>query len=160
MNNLWTNKKLWIFLVGLLIIIGVVLYVYFTDRKHTEPELKPLEVSTKELGNTQTPAGFPKNLPSEIGSKTLQNYESSTNDGRLQSTKKVTSSKAPLEALNLYVNFFKNEGYAGGYQEMASTSGGQQVAQMQKDQDLLMIVATPTESDGSEIEMTLVQKLN
>ncbi len=160
MNNIWTNKKVWILIAVLLLIIGGALYLYLMNPKDSEPapQLKPLEVTTKELGNTQIPAGFPKNLPSETGSKTIQNYESRTNDNRLQSTKKITSQKPPREALDFYVDFFKGEAYIGGYQETASVKDGQQVAQMQRGEDLLMIVASPSGAGASVVELTLIQK--
>jgi hypothetical protein len=154
MNNLGMNKKTWIILVGIVLIIAAGLWLYFLNNQY---RTRPLQVTTTELTKGQTPVGLPENLPTEVGSKVLQNYESTTNDGRTQSTKQITSSKAPRAALDEYIQFYKDQGYIGGYAESASQANGQQVAQMEKGGNLLMIVATPAGTNKTIIEFTLTQ---
>jgi hypothetical protein len=155
MNNLGLNKKQKVLLLGLglVIVAGAGLYIL----THRAPKNRPFAVNTTQLQKSETPSGLPKTLPMDLGSKVLQNYESVASDGRKQSTKQITSTKAPKDALDSYVAFFKNLGYIGGYAESASMANGQQVAQMQRDQDLLMIVATPISDKLTNVEFTMTQ---
>lgn len=159
MNNFMPmTKKTWIIVIGVALILILGLVLYFTNR-NTTPQQKPLEVTKTEIGLATIPTGLPANLPSEIGSKVLQNYESRTNDGRLQSTRQVTSKQNPRAALNVYIDFFKTLGYIGGFSETASSADGQQIAQMSKDKHMLLIVASPSVegSEQSTVELTLTQ---
>lgn len=157
MNNLGISRKSWVILAGTILIVAASLFLYFVD-KNVKDRPVLLEVTTTELGKADIPSGLPDNLPSEIGSRVLQNYESRSNDGRLQSTRQITSKKEPRAALDTYVDFFTKIGYEGGYSESASTAGGQQIAQMKKGNDLLMIVATPDGANQNKIELTLTQQ--
>jgi hypothetical protein len=156
MNNLGMNKKTWIILAGVILIIAGGLFLYSSNKNQSK--VIPIEITTDQLAKADIPTGLPQNLPTEAGSKVLQNYESRTNDGRLQSTRQITSKKSAQTALSVYVQFFKDLGWSGGFSESSSTANGQQIALMQKDQDSLMIVATPKEGSTSEIEFTLIQK--
>lgn len=156
MNNLGMNKKTWIIVAGVVLIIAGGLFLYSTNTK--QPKVVPIEVKTTELAKAEIPAGIPKNLPAEAGSKVLQNYESRTNDGRLQSTRQITSKKSAKDALDIYFAFFEKLGWDGSIGESAGGADSQLIATMKKDQDLLMIVATPKGANGSEIEFTLTQK--
>lgn len=151
------NKKTWVILVGIILIVAGGLFLYYLNTKQSKQ--KPVEFTTKQLNKSETPVGFEGNLPVEAGSKVLQNYETRTSDGRLQSTKEVTSAKDPMAALNFYIDFFKESGWIGGYSEGASVDGVQELAQMQKDQNMLMIVARPDGSNQSKVELTMIQRV-
>ena len=157
MNNLEMSKKSWILLIGVILIIVAGLCLYFLNSKWNNK--KVLEVQTTQLGKADIPDGLPKNLPVEVGSKVMQNYESTTNDGRKQSTRQITSKKEPKAALDEYIEFYQKLGYIGGYSEAASQADGQQLAQMKKNQDLLTIVATPNADKSTTVEFTLIQAI-
>lgn len=156
MQNWVMTKKGWVLLIGAILIVAAGLWWYFLSK----PEQKPLEVKTTQLDKIDVPAGLPQNLPMEQGSKVVQNYESTTNDGRKQSTRIVTSSKQPSQALDVYIKFFQDAGFIGGFAANASIEGGQQVAQMQKNQDRLTIIASQNGSGQTNIEFTLNQPNN
>jgi hypothetical protein len=156
MNNLGMNKKTWIILVGVVLIIAGGLFLYSTNTK--QPKVVPIEVTTTELAKADIPTGLPYNLPTEAGSKVLQNTEKLTNDGRLESTRQITSKKSADAALDLYFAFFEKLGWEGSIQENSGTADSQLIALMKKEQDILMIVATPKGESGSEIEFTVLQK--
>lgn len=157
-NSMQIDKKTWIMVGGVALIVIAGLILYFSNR-NTNPKQVPLQVTKNDLGIATVPTGLPANLPSEVGSKVLQNYEAKTNDGRMQFTRQITSKKDARTALDVYVEFFKTLGYTGGFSEAASSKDGQQIAQMVKDKNLLMIVASPSVEgpEQSTVELTLTQ---
>lgn len=157
MNNLRMDKKAWAILAGTILIVAASIFLYYQE-KNARNKPKPLEVKTSQLDQSDTPSGFPKDLPIERGSEVLQNYETHTNDGRLQSTKQFTVQKEARAALDFYTDYFKKLGYDGGYSDSSSTEGGQQIALMQNKSGLLMIVATSNGSKQSTVELTLTQR--
>lgn len=156
MNNLGISKKTWEVILGITIAIIAVLVLFFVYKKDKNTE-KLLEVTTSQLSPSETPAGLPKNLPIEKGTTVLQNYQSITNDGRLQSTKQITSFKQPKEALDTYIDFFNKLGWVGGYSESASIIDGQQTAQMKDKTGSLLIVSRPVSAGKTTVEFTLIQ---
>lgn len=159
MNNyIPMERKTWIIVGGITLILIAGLILYFLN-KNTRPKQAPLEVIKTDLGIATIPTGLPANLPSEVGSKVLQNYEAKTNDGRMQFTRQITSKKDARTALDVYVEFFKTLGYTGGFSEASSAKDGQQIAQMVKDKNLLMIVASPSVEgpEQSTVEIILNQ---
>lgn len=157
MNNLITGKKAGLIIAGTALIVVAFLLLNYLERSQG-PDMDA-DVKTTELNKADTPSGLPADLPIEAGSKTIQNYESEDDDGRLQSTKKIEVNKGAKENLDFYIEFFEGIGYNGGYSEAASSANGQQVAQMQKENNTLLIVATPKGADKSIIEFTVTQKV-
>ena len=80
---------------------------------------------------------MPQNLPSIAGSKTLQNYESKTNDGRLQSTREMSIPEEADKVLKVYMDFFESIGFKGSVVKPQETSeNSQKLAQMKKGSDV------------------------
>lgn len=144
-------------LIVLLILAGFFWFLwsknYLNNKTTTNtPEFK---VETKDVNKTQTLKGFPDNLPSESGGKILQNSESSTNDGRTQSTRKFTSSLSPQKALVKYASFFEDLGWVRN-----STEAIKSPALFSKDNNILMIVANEdSATKGSILEVSVIQNL-
>ncbi len=144
-------------LIVLLILTGFFWFLwsknYFTTKvDQTTPKF---EVQTKDVNKTQTLKGFPDNLPSESGGKILQNSESTTNDGRTQSTRKFTSALSAQKALVKYASFFENLGWVRNNTEAIKSP-----ALFSKDNNILMIVATEDPAGkGSILEVSVIQNL-
>ena len=158
MNNLFEDikgKKAWIFFGGAALIVAGFLFLTYLDNQ--TPKIEPFKVTTTELGKATVPTGLPQDLPSEAGSKVLQNYEARTNDGRLQSTRQISIKKAAPAALKVYLDFLTTKDWKGGIDSAASSDGGQQVALMQNSTGTLMIIATPNGDNQSIVELTLTQ---
>lgn len=157
MDNLIKNKKAWIILAGIVLIVAALAVLNYINKKNNQPV--PLEVKTTEIDTLKIPSGLPQGLPVEAGSKTLQNYEGRTNDGRFQSTREVTSKSTPKEVLKTYTDFFTKQGFEGGFDETLSKGDDYQVARMIKDGDIVQLVATKYTKDGykSKIQISLTK---
>src|SRR6478672_5855138 len=101
MNNLMENKKTGIILGGIVLIVLAALALFFLNKRASHPKFT---MSTAQLSPSEVPSGLPKDLPMDKGSQVLQNYESQTSDSRRQSTRQITSTKAPKEALAFYID--------------------------------------------------------
>ncbi len=124
------------------------------DRLQAQQAAAEFKVETKQLGKTQILSGFPTNLPQEEGGTILQNYESKSSDGRLQSTKKFTSTLGTQSALTKYVNFFEDLGW-----NRSSKDPVKSPALFAKGQDILMIVANKESGEkNTVVEITMIQK--
>ncbi len=131
--------------------IVVLIYAYQKIRPYNHSSNNiPFSVKTEQVEPAQSPSGLPADLPVDPGSKVLQNYESRTTDNRRQSTKQITTRKAPAEAITFYIDFFKKSGWQGGITEDPLT------AQLASDiGDLLIVVR---EDNGqTTVEFTLTQ---
>ena len=147
-----------IILILLLLLVG--LFLFFNARNHknqgnSDQKKVEFKANTQQLTENQVLRGFPLTFPKEEGSTTLQNSESTSNtDGRIQSTKKFTSQLSAQKSLQKYADFFKNLGWKDGNGEKALESP----ALFTKDSDILMIVATPDQTDDtSVVEITIIQ---
>ncbi len=111
------------------------------------------KLETKELSKTEALPGFPKDFPIEAGSTILQNYQATTSDGRIQSTKKFTTKLSTVEALDKYTRFFEN------LEWLNTGNGKQSPVLLKKKNDTLTILATQSSTDKSitELEVILVQ---
>jgi hypothetical protein len=124
------------------------------DRLQPQQAAADFNVETKQLAKTQILRGFPTNLPQEEGGKILQNYESQSSDGRLQSTKKFTSTSTPQAALTKYANFFEDLGWARNSKDSIKSP-----ALFSKGQDILMIVSNKESGENNTVvEITMIQK--
>lgn len=140
MNNLITNKKIWALLILTLALVAAYLIWIFIENRTTSQET--FKVTTIEVPKVEAPGDLPQNLPIEAGSEVFRNDLSLTTDGRSQATREITTDKGLKEAVDFYVEFFRSQGYIGGYAESLS-SAEQQIAQMKSDEGLLTIIATP-----------------
>ncbi len=152
------HKKL---LVGALIVLLILAgFFWFLWSKNYFPNkvdqtASKFEVQTTEINKTEALKGFPENLPSEAGGQILQNSESSTNDGRSQSTRKFTSALSAQKALVKYASFFEDLGWIRNSTEVIKSP-----ALFSKDGNILMIVATEdSASKGSILEVSVIQSL-
>lgn len=161
MENLIKNKinLLIVLAIALLIVTGLFLYLQpegqniLTSKKSiTEKEFK---LETKEAADSVILSGFPKDLPMESGSQVLQSYESNSGNGRLQSTKKFTSSLSVSAALEKYTDFFKDNGWA----QTGDLTQASPVILSKKD-DTTMLVVTDDSDNGTVVEVTILQKQN
>lgn len=147
----------WKTILGIAIIIFAILVLFFAyQRKHKETLV--FQTSTDQLSPTDTPLGLPLDLPIEPGTKVLQNYQSTTNDGRMQSTKQITSYKGTKEAIDFYVDFFKKAGWEGGLSQISGETAETQLsAQMRNADGDLIIIARPHVDKQTSVEFTLIQ---
>lgn len=156
MKNLIKNKISLLIVLTILLLIVAGVFFYLMPKKQMEnsrPE--DFKVTTEEVKGVQTLQGFPVNLPVEAGSIDLQNYESTSNDGRIQSTKKFTTELTITEATQKYVEFFKKL----GWQVTAKTTSP--VLLVRKNDALKIEVTKSSEKNAkSVVEITLVQNKN
>lgn len=149
----------------LVVIAALVFYKFYNSQDDSVVDNKSannLKQEKTEIDNSVVPKGLPKNLPSEPGTKVLQNYETKTQDGRTQSTHIVTSNEKPRAALEIYLKFFKSLGYEGGFDSKISIDNGAQHGRLFKDKETIMLVASPytdkeTRQDTTKVEITLSQ---
>lgn len=155
------NKKILVLLILIILVVAVAAGFYFSKNgkfgnNRTNQE-KPFTVETNQLGAGQISKDFPVNLAIEPGSQTLQNYESTSSDGRKQSTIVVTTDKALAAAVSDYVKFFESQDWVEIDSAFKSTTN-EVTAVMKKLDDRVMIVAqNNTETKQKTVEITLVQ---
>jgi hypothetical protein len=109
------KKSLLVILLLVLVALVATGFYFFQFRKdnqfagsNTEQQTQ-LQVEKTEFVGTQFPAAIPKDLPIEAGSTILENYESKTNDGRIQSTVTLSVSSSLTNTFNTYLRFFKDK---------------------------------------------------
>lgn len=103
------HRKLLI-IAGVLAVAVIILvaFYFFTQNTTQKPSFSS---EKKVLSSNDIPSGFPSDFPVEAGSSVIQNYESTTNDGRKQSTRITTSNKTSQEAVKVYQEFFIARGW-------------------------------------------------
>ena len=152
------HKKLLVgALIVLLVLAGFFWFLWSKNYLNNKVTTNTTEfkVETKDVNKTQALKGFPENLPSEAGGQILQNSESSTNDGRSQSTRKFTSQLSAQKALVKYANFFEDLGWVRNSKEAIKSP-----ALFSKDNNILMIVANEdAATKGSILEVSVIQSL-
>lgn len=158
MNNV-ENQNPRKIMLGIAIGIIAILVLFFVYQRTNRQQTPLLQVSTDQLQASETPVGLPADMPVEPGTKVLQNYISTTNDGRMQSTKQITSRKSPKEALDFYADFFKKAGWEGGLSQPVESQDPTTplTAQFKNSIGDLVIVARPYETDQTSVEFTLIQ---
>ncbi len=161
-SNSSIGKKIFaILLVIAIIIVGATLYVYSQQTKdQTDPitEINSGEFSAevRELGLAETLSGFPADLPMQTGNQVLKNYEAESNDGRLQSTKRFTTSLTVAQALQTYTNFFVSKDW------VRNVEGALQSPVLMRRGENTLIISVSQESTGADtiVEITLTQNQN
>lgn len=155
MQNLIKDKISLLIGVGILILIlitvGVFLF-YKPANKTTQKNTQPFQVKTETLANGETAKAFPESLPIEPGSKILQNYQSTANDGRVQFTKQFTSNLSVEAAVKKYTEFFKSSGWT------APSTIKSPVVLLKKAETAMIVVNKGTGEANSVVEVTLLQK--
>lgn len=113
-------------------------------------------IETTQVSSTEIPAGFPDNLPTEARAEVLQNYKTTTTDGRVQSTRVTTTARTLAQAVSTYENFFSNLGWDA---VPSQTDDEHTVTQLMKNgDDTLLIVATDLNPENKKtISLTLTQ---
>jgi hypothetical protein len=149
------NKNLLRILVvvglGALIAAG---FYFYNLKKHPRQQQQQFSVDKKVLAASQLPKGFPSNLPVEAGSTILQNYEATANDGRLQSTRVMTTKKTLAQAVKIYSDFYSKLGW-----DIVPTTNPDDntvEALLRKGNDTALIVAK-NNGDQKTVEITLTQ---
>lgn len=112
-------------------------------------ETPQFAVNTNPVVQTELPKGFPKDLPTEKDAKVLKNSESTTTDGRVQSSRTVTTSRTLEQATKVYVDFFTKQGW-----KVVSSQGN--LTMMLKGDDSLLIEAKAG-ADENTISLNLTQ---
>lgn len=158
MENLIKNK------VGLLLVLAVLLLLVAGLFLYLQPEgvniltgkrdvaEKDFKLETKDTPSSAILTGFPKDLPMEAGSKVLQSYESDSGNGRLQSTKKFTTTLSVSVALEKYTSFFKDTGWLQTDSDVKTSP-----ITLIKKNDTVMVVATNDPDNGTVVEITILQ---
>ncbi len=98
------NKIKVIIIISILAVIAAGFYIY-TNQPQT------LVVEKKDLQSSQLPSGFPSTFPVEMGSRVLENFEASTQDGRKQYTRTVTTNKSAEERVKDFRLYFLDLGW-------------------------------------------------
>lgn len=158
------NKSLTAILVIILVIaVAVGLYLAKNNQSISESDLeaeqkKAPAIQTTEVVKSEIPEGFPENLPVELNSRVLQNYETTTNDGRVQSTRTVTTGRTLAQATSVYVNFFSGLGWT---EVPGQTSDQNTITTLMMDgTDSLLIIASDNNSDKQKtISLTLTKSV-
>lgn len=143
---------------GVLLVITAILaglYMYKNNSKIQTEDIKTEEfaVTKTELVDTQIPSGFPVDLPIEARSKVVQNYEAKTTDGRLQSTRVMTTLKSTNEALKVYTDFFANLGWV----EALGRKDTDVTVLMLKGDNSLLISVNENATQEKSISLTLTE---
>lgn len=147
------NKKVVITLGVIVAVILLAAFYFFVLKNRNNSKFS---IEKQELGMAEIPVGFPRNLPIEAGSQILQNYEASTTDGRIQSTRVVTTKKPLDQAVKVYEDFFVKDGWKKIPDTSATT--GVMTAIFRKGDNLLLIKAKTTpELNQSTIELSLTE---
>lgn len=162
MDNQTGSHSKHVFIIFIILIVSLLVAGFFLFRWYRNYKAKPatsqtagFKVDTTDLSKVAQLKGFPKNFPLEAGQKVLQNSESKSNDGRLQSTKKFTSSLSAQRALTAYADFFKKNGWTSN-----TTGTIESPAIFSKNQDILMIVTSKDViTSKTVVEITIVQKI-
>lgn len=157
------NKKLLVVagVVGLGAIIAAGFYFSSSKNinKYDKNEAKPFAIEKKELPAGDIPIGIPKNLPIEKGSEILQNYESTTTDGRIQSTRVSTTNVALEKAKNDYREFFISLGWTDIPTNVGDTNTA--TALLRQQDDVVTIVARNNVATKERtVEITVIQVID
>jgi hypothetical protein len=116
--------------VAIIIIVAMVLpdqqiQVSDTGNQPTKPE-----VVKKEIEPTKLPDKFPSDFPVENGAPILDNNVQTSADGRFQATRSFETSKSLAANLQIYSDYFKNNGWTIGdtinqdvYKAIGATKG-------------------------------------
>jgi hypothetical protein len=73
---------------------------------------EPVKVQKTNVPISQTPQGFPADVPIEKGATITQNYNATSDTGLFQATRVFTSSKSAEANFALYSSYFKTSGWA------------------------------------------------
>jgi hypothetical protein len=156
------NKKI-VILVGVLILVAAIAAGFYFNKNKKQgqdprnEEKIPFSMEKKDLAPGELSKAFPVNLPVEAGSQTLQNYESTTSDGRKQATIVITTSKTLTQAVADYVKFFEENDWLV-IEGQAEATADKSTALMKKNDARLMIVSeNNVETKQKTVEITLVQ---
>lgn len=141
--------------LGALVVAGFYLLNKPNFTQIIENPQKSFAVEKKDLALNEVPGGFPKDLPVEAGSKVSQNYQASTTDGRIQSTRVVTTSDSLVAGVKIYSDFFVNLGWTEIDTE--SPVAGRVNALFRRKDDTLLVVAYSDATKQNKIELTLTE---
>jgi hypothetical protein len=119
---------------------------------------RPFAVEKTQLSSDSIPKGFPADLPTESGAQVLENHEATTTDGRLQSTRKIITTKSLTAAAEEYQRFFEKH----GWKVIPTDSASEQsvTVLMRKENDTLTIVAMESsQTNRRTVELALTEYL-
>lgn len=120
-------KKILLSVIGIAVVVGA--YYFLSEYGGIKPagqntsreEAEDFSVVKKEVDASQTPSGFPAEIPIEAGAAIVQNYEAEISDGRHQATRVFQSSKTVAENYELYLDFMNKDGWEVQSQSQAET---------------------------------------
>lgn len=151
------NKKLLVIAIILTcatVVAAGFLFMSEKNRNTQDDTEKPFAVEKVTL-DSQIPKGFPSDLAVEQGSSTVESYEATTTDGRLQSTIILTTSKTLAQAVELYVDYFKAKGWI---QPIDSTVTQNNITAVLRNKDNALQVVAKTDDAGTKtVELTLTE---
>lgn len=156
-SNSNSKRKLLLIVVFVALIIAGIFYFY-QNQNITEfandgsISLDEFRVSTIELSAGENPTGIPADLPMQIGNRILQNTESRTVDGRIQSVKKFTTSFTEAQALQTYTQFFEGQNW------VRSESGVLESPVLMRNKQNSLLIVVATEFSETVVELSLTQQ--
>jgi hypothetical protein len=157
------NKKL----LGIAILLAIVAaltagFFYMQDKSADNNSAeKPFSAEKKDLELGELASGFPENMPIEVGSEIVQNSESTTSDGRVESKLITTTNLTLTQSVKSYVDFFVGQGWVVVNNQ--SVDANNVTATLRKKDDALMIVGRndiKSSEKTVEISLTEVAKSN
>lgn len=150
-------SRKYLFVIALVMVVGIGLFLLLRNRTETTaPALnhnvpaKEFTVDKKDISAAVVPKGFPEKLVTESGAKILQNYEATASDGRIQSTRVITTSKPLADAVSSYQKFFEDDMWLSVSTTKPDTNTITIV--MRKNDSILLIVG---KNDASTLERTV-----
>lgn len=160
------NKKLLITAIIIALAALAVGGAYYFDRSGLslpgrQNHQKPFAVEKKDLAFTELPQGLPQELPIESGTTTVQNYEATTTDGRVQSTRELTTNLALAAGVKQYADFFVAQGWTEVPVE--NQTEGTVTALLRKKSDVVLITGrenATTKQKTVEITLTAASRPN
>ncbi len=154
------NKKIELIaiIVGLGAVVAAGFYFYNQQNldKVAEIENVPFSVDKKELNTTQVPSGFPADFPVEPGSRIVKNYEATTSDGRLQSTRSLTTNKTLEQAAQSYADYFIDLGWTEVESQNPDSNTSNSLLR-RKDNILLIVARNNPATKEKTVEVTLTE---
>lgn len=99
------KKRFWIWTVVVVVLIVLALCLVFIKKPSAPQKASSPSTVVGSVSPSQLPAGFPSNIPIEVGSIVVNNFNAATQNGQFQATHSFKSFKMASENISLYAAF-------------------------------------------------------
>lgn len=113
------------------------------------------KVEAKDVSKKEIPGKLPKDMPSENGTRVIQNYTATSDDGRIQSTRSYESGKSLDENKKLFTSYFSKNSW-----EVVASSDEEDIRAMTAVKNNLLMQVTinkNTENKLITVETSLIE---